>query len=115
MPRTVSEDHTLLPIHTFRGQRVKVDVDSAAHPRYAKPALVPHRDPLTLGLMSDLTQSLIDEIKSAPEPVQRELWDFLLLLKKQQKEGREDLLPLAQAAWAADWDTPEEDAAWRDL
>ena len=26
-----------------------------------------------------------------------------------------DLLPLAQTAWAADWDRPEEDEAWRDL
>ncbi len=25
------------------------------------------------------------------------------------------LLPLAATAWEADWNTPEEDAAWRDL
>jgi hypothetical protein len=65
--------------------------------------------------MSTLTQSLIDEIKSAPEPVQREVLDFLVFLKTRQAEGRENLLPLAQTAWAADWNTPEEDAAWRDL
>jgi hypothetical protein len=29
--------------------------------------------------------------------------------------SQERLLPLAQTAWAADWDTPEEDEAWRDL
>lgn len=65
--------------------------------------------------MSTLTQSLIEEIKSAPEPVQREVLDFLVFLKNRQAEGRENLLPLAQTAWAADWNTPEEDAAWRDL
>ncbi len=66
--------------------------------------------------MSTLTQSLIEEIKTAPESVQREVFDFLAFLKAREKgEGRENLLPLVQTAWAADWNTPEEDAAWRDL
>ena len=66
--------------------------------------------------MSTLTQSLIEEIKTAPESVQREVAEFLAFLKARGKsEGRENLLPLAQTAWAADWNTPEEDAAWRDL
>ena len=68
--------------------------------------------------MSALTATLIDEIKSAPEPVQRELLDFLAFLKSRRASAEQtgdDLLPLAQSAWAADWNTPEEDAAWRDL
>lgn len=68
--------------------------------------------------MSNLTQTLINEIKSAPEGVQQEVLDFLAFLKSKEAgrgEGRENLLPLAQTAWAADWDTPEEDEAWRDL
>jgi hypothetical protein len=68
--------------------------------------------------MSALTATLIDEIKSAPEPVQREVLDFLAFLKSRHaaaEQGGDDLLPLAQTAWAADWDTPEEDDAWRDL
>lgn len=65
--------------------------------------------------MSALTQSPIDEIASAPEPVQREVLDFLIFLKSRKKEGRKNLLPLAQTAWAADWNTPEEAAAWREL
>ena len=68
--------------------------------------------------MSTLTQTLIEEIKSAPEAVQREVFDFLAFLKAREitrSEARENLLPLAQTAWAADWDTPEEDEAWRDL
>ncbi len=68
--------------------------------------------------MSPTTQSLIEEIKTAPEGVQREVFDFLVFLKARlnaQAEGAENLLSLAQTAWAADWDTPEEDEAWRDL
>jgi hypothetical protein len=68
--------------------------------------------------MSATTETLIEEIKSAPESVQREVFDFLIFLKARlnaQREGAENLLPLAQSAWGADWDTPEEDEAWRDL
>jgi hypothetical protein len=68
--------------------------------------------------MSTTTQALIEEIKSAPESVQREVFDFLVFLKSKaaaRREGREDLLPLAQTAWGADWDTAEEDEAWRNL
>ncbi len=46
------------------------------------------------------------------------MFDFLVFLKSKEaarKEGREDLLPLAQTAWATDWNTAEEDEAWRDL
>jgi hypothetical protein len=64
--------------------------------------------------MSGLTQTLIEEIKAAPEPLQREVFDFLVFLKSRQ-EGRENLLALAETAWASDWNTPEEDEAWRDL
>jgi hypothetical protein len=66
--------------------------------------------------MSTLTKALIEEIQAAPESVQREVFDFLAFLKAREKgEGRENLLPLAQTAWAADWNTPEEDEAWRNL
>jgi hypothetical protein len=68
--------------------------------------------------MSALTTTLIEEIKAAPEAVQREVFDFLVFLKAKgaaRTEGEENLLPLAHTAWAADWETPEEDEAWRDL
>jgi hypothetical protein len=68
--------------------------------------------------MSDLTRALIEEIKTAPEPLQREVLDFLTFLKARHDrgvEGGEDLLPLAQSAWAADWNTPEEDQPWNHL
>jgi hypothetical protein len=69
-------------------------------------------------LMSVSTQALIEKIKTAPEGVQREVYHYLIFLKsrlKAQAEGAENLLPLAQSAWAADWNRPEEDEAWRDL
>ncbi|MGH8021485.1 MAG: DUF2281 domain-containing protein [Opitutaceae bacterium] len=67
--------------------------------------------------MSTLTQTLIAEIQTAPETLQREVLDFLEFLKSRQAQGeeRENLLPLAQSSWAADWSSPEEDEAWRDL
>jgi hypothetical protein len=69
-------------------------------------------------VVSVLTATLIEEIKSAPEPVQREVLDFLAFLKARHAsvdQGSDDLLLLAQTAWAVDWETPEEDEAWRDL
>lgn len=66
--------------------------------------------------MSTLTETLIKEIEAAPEKVQREVFDYLEALKfRENNEGRESLLSLAASAWTADWDSPEEDAAWRDL
>ena len=68
--------------------------------------------------LKPLTRTLIQEIQSAPEAVQRQVFDFLVFLKTRQTapaEGGENLLPLAQSAWAADWNTPEEEEAWRDL
>jgi hypothetical protein len=65
-----------------------------------------------------LTNTLIEEIKAAPDAVQREVLDFVVFLKAQEaarEEGRENLLALAQSAWGADWDSPGEDEAWRDL
>ena len=53
--------------------------------------------------------------QTAPETVQQEVFDFLVFLKTRQAvrtEGRENLLVLAETAWAADWSTPEEEEAW---
>lgn len=66
--------------------------------------------------MSATTEALIEEIRTAPEDVQREVLDYLVFLKTRPRgAGGENLLPLAQVAWAADWDKPEEDEAWRNL
>jgi hypothetical protein len=70
--------------------------------------------------MSPITKSLIEELEHAPESVQREVLAFLRHLRARGagSDGSEDvqaLLPLAESAWAVDWDTPEEDEAWRNL
>jgi hypothetical protein len=67
--------------------------------------------------MSATALAFMTEIESVPESVQREVLDFLLFLKARNPspDGSENLLPLAQSAWASDWDSPEEDAAWHDL
>lgn len=68
--------------------------------------------------MDTLTQTLIEEIKTASDEVQREVLDFLVFVKARhtaEAERAQSLLPLAETAWAADWNTPEEDEVWRDL
>ncbi len=67
-----------------------------------------------------MTKSLIEELEHAPESVQREVLAFLRYLRARGagSDGSEDvhaLLPLAESAWAVDWDTPEEDEAWRNV
>ena len=63
---------------------------------------------------------LIEELEHAPESVQREVLAFLRHLRARgagsvRSEDVQALLPLAESAWAVDWDTPEEDEAWRNL
>jgi hypothetical protein len=89
--------------------------------RPARPSLaeVPLAD-LSFYCMSPITKSLIEELEHAPESVQREVLAFLRHLRARGagNDGSEDvhaLLPLAESAWAVDWDTPEEDEAWRNL
>jgi hypothetical protein len=76
--------------------------------------------PILIYSMSPITKSLIEELEHAPESVQREVLAFLRHLRARGagNDGSEDvhaLLPLAESAWAVDWDTPEEDEAWRNL
>lgn len=68
--------------------------------------------------MSTLTKTLIEEIRTAPEAIQRQVFDYLVFLKTRRTpgdEGRENLLPVAQSAWVQDWSSPQEDEAWSDL
>lgn len=72
----------------------------------------------TIQPMSSLTQTLHAEIDTSPEPVLREVLDFLVFLKARRTtdaEGGESLLPLAVSAWDEDWNNPQEDEAWRGL
>ena len=54
------------------------------------------------------------EIADLPEPMQREVFNFVRSLRTKQKDSFNGLL-LSETALAKDWNTPEEDAAWASL
>jgi hypothetical protein len=62
------------------------------------------------------TRELIDqEVADLPESLQREVFDFVRFLKQKADDEQFNGLALSQSALAADWDKPEEDAAWANL
>ena len=90
----------------------------AIHP--ARPTLshVPLADPSFRNVASD--KILIEELEHAPESVQRDVFALLRYVRVRSagSEGRaavHALLPLAESVWAADWDIPGEDEAWRSV
>jgi hypothetical protein len=62
------------------------------------------------------TRELIEkELDVLPEPLQREVYDFVRFLRlKSDGDGFNGLLA-SEAVLARDWDTAEEDAAWQNL
>ena len=62
------------------------------------------------------TRELIEkEIAALPEPLQREVYDFAVFLRKQSGDEAFNGAALSESVLAADWNTPEEDAAWANL
>ena len=62
------------------------------------------------------TQELIiKEVESLPEPLQREVYDFIRLLREKSEDGSFNGLLLSESALSKDWNTSEEDAAWANL
>ncbi len=62
------------------------------------------------------TQELINkEVESLPEPLQREVYDFVRFLREKASDESFNGLLLSESALLKDWDTPEEDAAWANL
>ena len=62
------------------------------------------------------TRELIDEeLKVLPEPLQREVYDFVRFLRMKSDADAFDGLLASEAVLARDWDTPEEDMAWQSL
>jgi hypothetical protein len=55
------------------------------------------------------------ELVDLPEPLQREVYNFVRLLRQQSNDESFSGLLLSETALARDWDTPEEDAAWQSL
>ena len=62
------------------------------------------------------TQELISkEVESLPEPLQREVYDFVRFLREKSEDDSFNGLLLSESALSRDWNTPEEDAAWANL
>ena len=62
------------------------------------------------------TKQLIEsEVAALPEPLQREVYDFVRFLRAKRDEESFNGLLLSETALARDWNTPEEEAAWASL
>lgn len=55
------------------------------------------------------------ELAELPEPLRREVYDFVRFLRLKSQDDRFDGLTLSESALAKDWNTPEEDEAWQSL
>jgi hypothetical protein len=61
------------------------------------------------------TRDLIErELTDLPEPLQREVYDFVRFLRQKAQEDKFDGLLLSESVLVTDWNTPE-DAAWANL
>jgi hypothetical protein len=62
------------------------------------------------------TRELIEqEVASLPEPLQREVYDFVRFLRLKNEDESFNGLYLSESSLAKDWNTPEEDKAWASL
>lgn len=66
---------------------------------------------------SDVTiqDAIRKEIDQAPEPLLREVLDFVHFLKSKLVRERFESTMASEPSLARDWLRPEEDAAWQDL
>jgi hypothetical protein len=62
------------------------------------------------------TRELIErELDILPEPLQREVYDFVCFLKSRTNGEAFNGLLASETVLGRDWNTPEEDAAWQNL
>ena len=62
-----------------------------------------------------LSQLIDQEIASLPEDLQRQVYDFVIRLKKNPRDESFNGAELSESVLARDWNSPEEDAAWSNL
>ena len=55
------------------------------------------------------------EVESLPEPLQREVYDFVRFLRERSTDESFKGLLLSESVLRRDWDSPEEDTAWANL
>jgi hypothetical protein len=62
------------------------------------------------------TRELIEkELDILPEPLQREVYDFVCFLRSRSNGEEFNGLLASEAVLARDWDTAEEDSVWQNL
>jgi len=60
-------------------------------------------------------QMFIEELKQAPEPIVKEVYLFFRFLRDKADEETFNGLTLSESSLAADWQSKEEDEAWKNL
>ena len=60
-------------------------------------------------------EQLLAVIENLPEPLLREVADFVEFLRAKAAQGDLDLSIASESVLGKDWLLPEEDAAWRNL
>ncbi len=58
---------------------------------------------------------LIKEIEHIPEPVLKEVLDFVRFLRTKTVSEATECYLASESSFAKDWLSPEEDEAWKDL
>jgi hypothetical protein len=62
------------------------------------------------------TRELIEkELAALPKPLQQEVYDFAVRLRKIAGEDSFNGAGLSESVLARDWNSPDEDAAWANL
>jgi hypothetical protein len=63
-----------------------------------------------------IKEQITQELERSPEPVLKEVLDFVQFLKtKQQQKEMLEITIMSESSLAQDWLKPEEDAAWQNL
>ncbi|GIL23423.1 MAG: hypothetical protein BroJett042_19360 [Bacteroidota bacterium] len=60
---------------------------------------------------------LTEEIKKTPESILNELYDFLMFLKQKEGKANDKLFThlASEKVLSRDWESPEDDEAWKNL
>lgn len=63
-----------------------------------------------------IKETIVREIENIPENLLKEIYDFILFVKR-KSSGKDKVLThiASESSLAKDWDLKEEDEAWKDL
>ncbi|MEC4818249.1 MAG: DUF2281 domain-containing protein [Scytonema sp. PMC 1069.18] len=63
----------------------------------------------------NIKEQLLQEIENVPEPLLKELLNFLQFLQNKCKQEKLEVTLLSESSLEKDWLRPEEEEAWQDL